>query len=133
MKYLSSGGWGAINVGLHNVKNFSILFSHSGYFKDKSGQKNSPIIYIKNIPPQAQKKLRIYLDTGKSDIEEMEQAKQFTKVLSQLKIYHIFREFPGSHTWNYWHEHLADSLTFVGEQFRIEQTAHAADNLTLKK
>ncbi len=130
---LSSGGWGAINVGLHHVNNFSILFSHSGYFKDKSGSQNSPIIYIKNISPQAQKRLRIYLDTGISDIEEMEEAKQFTKVLSQLKISNVFRKFPGGHTWNYWREHLADSLTFVGEQFRIEETAHATDNLTLQK
>ncbi|MCP6761730.1 MAG: esterase family protein [Fischerella sp. CENA71] len=125
---LSSGGWGAINVGLHNVNNFSILFSHSGYFKDQSGPQNSPIIHIKNIPPQAQKRLRIYLDTGTSDIEEMEEAKQFTKVLSQLKISNVFREFPGGHTWNYWREHLADSLTFVGEQFRTAQTVHTADN-----
>ncbi|MEJ1937860.1 alpha/beta hydrolase-fold protein, partial [Nostoc sp. NIES-2111] len=27
---LSSGGWGAVNVGLRNFNNFSILFSHSG-------------------------------------------------------------------------------------------------------
>ncbi|WP_315791837.1 alpha/beta hydrolase [Fischerella sp. JS2] len=130
---LSSGGWGAINVGLHNVNNFSILFSHSGYFKDQSGPQNSPIIHIRNISPQAQQRLRIYLDTGRSDIEEIEEAKQFTQVLSQLKIHNMFHEFPGGHTWNYWRQHLADSLTFVGEQFRIAQTAHTADNLTLKK
>ena len=61
---LSSGGWGAVNVGLHNINNFSILFSHSGYFKDKSGLENSPISYIKKIDPKATKRLRVYLDTG---------------------------------------------------------------------
>ena len=126
---LSSGGWGAVNVGLHNIDNFSILFSHSGYFKDKSGAENSPITYIKTIPPQAKKRLRIYMDAGKSDTEELDEARQFNQVLSQLKIYNMFRQFPGSHTWDYWREHLADSLTFVGEQFQISQIGHAADNL----
>ncbi|MDF5710156.1 MAG: alpha/beta hydrolase-fold protein [Nostoc sp. S4] len=118
---LSSGGWGAVNVGLHNLNNFSILFSHSGYFEDKSGPTNSPLVYIKTIPLQAQKRLRIYLDSGKSDTEEINEAEKFSQVLDKLKIYHSLREFPGSHTWKYWREHLADSLTFVGEQFRLSE------------
>jgi len=126
---LSSGGWGAINVGLHNLDHFSILFSHSGYFHDKSGPINSPISYIKTIPLKAQKGLRIYLDSGKSDIEEIDEAEQFTKVLNNLKIYNSFRQFPGSHTWRYWREHLADSLTFVGKQFRASEIAHRDENL----
>ncbi|GBE93335.1 alpha/beta hydrolase [Nostoc cycadae] len=126
---LSSGGWGAMNVGLHNLQNFSILFSHSGYFKDNSGAQNSPIIYIKTLPNQAKKRLRIYLDSGLSDTEELDDAKAFMQVLNQQKVYNQFRQFPGSHTWQYWREHLADSLTFVGEQFRIAEIAHAADNL----
>ncbi|MEH2299656.1 MAG: alpha/beta hydrolase-fold protein [Nostoc sp.] len=126
---LSSGGWGAINVGLHNPDHFSILFSHSGYFQDKSGPINSPIAYIKTIPPQAKKRLRIYLDSGKSDIEEIDQAEQFAKVLNELKIYNLFRQFPGSHTWKYWRKHLADSLTFVGEQFRLSEIAHKSEKL----
>ncbi len=130
---LSSGGWGAVNVGLHNLNNFSILFSHSGYFHDKSGPANSPITYIKIIPLQAQKRLRIYLDSGTADTEEIHEAEQFAKVLNQLKIYNLFRQFPGSHTWQYWREHLADSLTFVGEQFRASEIAHRVENLGIKQ
>lgn len=118
-------------MGLHNLNHFSILFSHSGYFQDKSGPNNSPIIYIKTIPLQAQKRLRIYLDSGKSDIEEIEEGEKFSKVLAQLKIYYLFREFPGGHTWQYWREHLADSLAFVGEQFKLSEIAHQADNRSL--
>ncbi len=120
---LSSGGWGAVNVGLKNLNNFSILFSHSGYFRDKSGPANSPITYIKDIPPQAKKRLKIYLDTGSSDSDEVKESKEFSQELVRLNIYHIFREYPGSHTWQYWREHLTDSLTFVGEQFKTAQTA----------
>ncbi|MEH2267948.1 MAG: alpha/beta hydrolase-fold protein [Nostoc sp.] len=130
---LSSGGWGAMNVGLHNLDHFSILFSHSGYFHDKSGPINSPISYIKTVPQQSQKKLKIYLDSGTSDIEEIQQAEKFTQVLNKLKIYNLFRQFPGSHTWQYWREHLADSLTFVGEQFRSAEIAHRASNLGINQ
>ncbi|MFN6464046.1 MAG: alpha/beta hydrolase [Nostoc sp. DedVER02] len=126
---LSSGGWGAMNVGLHNLNHFSILFSHSGYFQDKSGPTNSPIIYIRSIPPTAMKKLRIYLDSGTADTEEINEAKKFSQVLNELKIYNLFRQFPGSHTWQYWREHLADSLTFVGEQFKSAQIANMTGNL----
>ncbi|WP_375504804.1 alpha/beta hydrolase [uncultured Nostoc sp.] len=126
---LSSGGWGAMNVGLHNLDRFSILFSHSGYFHDKSGPMNSPITYIKTIPLQAQKKLRIYLDSGTSDIEEIKEAQNFSQVLDKLKVYNLFRQFPGSHTWKYWREHLSDSLIFVGEQFRVAEIAHKAEKL----
>jgi enterochelin esterase-like enzyme len=125
---LSSGGWGAINVGLHNLNHFSILFSHSGYFQDKSGPTNSPITYIKSIPIQAQKRLRIYLDSGTSDIEGIHEAEQFSKVLNQLKIYNLLRKFPGSHTWQYWREHLTDSVTFVGEQFKSAEIARRIDS-----
>jgi enterochelin esterase-like enzyme len=128
---LSSGGWGAINVGLHNVDRFSILFSHSGYFHDKSGPANSPISYIKTIPLQAQKRLKIYLDSGTSDTDEIKEAERFSQVLNKLKIHNSFRQFPGSHTWQYWREHLADSLTFVGKQFRASEIADRPNNLSV--
>ncbi|BAY39928.1 putative esterase [Nostoc sp. NIES-2111] len=126
---LSSGGWGAVNVGLNNFNNFSILFSHSGYFQDKSGPVNSPITYIKNVPSQVKKRLKIYLDTGSSDRDEVKEGKDFSQELARLNIYHVFREYPGSHTWQYWREHLADSLTFVGEQFKAAQIASTSRNL----
>ncbi len=126
---LSSGGWGAMNIGLNNINNFSILFSHSGYFKDKSGSENSPIFSIKTASPKALKRLKIYLDSGKSDNEGLEEIRAFTQVLNQLKVYNLSRQFPGSHTWDYWREHLADSLTFVGEQFKIADIAHSTDSL----
>jgi enterochelin esterase-like enzyme len=126
---LSSGGWGAVNVGLRNLNNFSILFSHSGYFQDKSGPANSPITYIKDVPSAAKKRLRIYLDTGSSDRDEVKESKDFSQELARLNIYHVFREYPGGHTWQYWREHLADSLTFVGEQFKTAQTASTSKNL----
>ncbi|MFM7427869.1 MAG: alpha/beta hydrolase [Elainella sp.] len=115
---LSSGGWGAVNVGLHHPNHFSILFSHSGYFVDKSSAANSPMSYIKTLPSSTQQSLRIYLDTGTSDQDYLQQAEAFHQELNRLQISNVLQTFPGSHSWSYWRQHLADSLTYVGEQFR---------------
>lgn len=114
---LSSGGWGAVNVGLRHLNHFSILFSHSGYFVDKSGPQNSPMHYIKTLSPQNRQRLRVYLDTGTADGEYLSQAQKFNALLNQLQVKNVFNTFSGTHSWRYWRKHLADSLTFVGEQF----------------
>jgi enterochelin esterase-like enzyme len=118
---LSSGAWGALNVGLHHRNHFSILFSHSGYFRDKSGPQNSPINLVRTLNLADRQRLRIYLDTGKEDSSSLSQTRQFQQVLNQLKIKNVLHEFSGEHSWRYWREHLADSLTFVGEQFQLAQ------------
>ncbi len=130
---LSSGGWGALNIGLHNPQNFSVMFSHSGYFRDRSGARNSPVTYIKRISKAKRQQFRIYLDAGDEDGKFLEQTKEFAQVLQRLKIPYQFNQFPGGHTligpdslWNYWHKHLADSLTYVGTQF---QNASPAETL----
>lgn len=120
---LSSGAWGAFNIGLRHLNHFSILFSHSGYFVDESGAQNSPMKYIKTLSPQAREQLRIYLDAGVEDREFFNQTKKFHALLNQLQIRNEFRPFPGTHSWRYWRQHLADSLTFVGEEFRNANVA----------
>jgi enterochelin esterase-like enzyme len=115
---LSSGGWGAVNIGLHHPDHFSVLFSHSGYFEDNSDAENSPMTFIQSVPKSVQQRLRIYLDSGDSDREYAEQSQKFHQVLDQLQIINVFKVFPGGHTWGYWRQHLTDSLSFVGENFR---------------
>jgi enterochelin esterase-like enzyme len=117
---LSSGGWGAVNIGLHHPDHFSVLFSHSGYFEDKSGAENSPLSFIRSIPKSVQQRLKIYLDSGDSDREYVEQGQKFHQELNQLQITNVFQVFPGGHTWGYWRQHLTDSLSFVGEEFRAQ-------------
>lgn len=137
---LSSGGWGALNVGLHHNNNFSILFSHSGYFKDASGAQNSPFLYVKTLSQATRSRLRIYLDAGADDEEFLDESKRFHQVLNQLKISNVFHEFPGGHGivgddtgFNYWHKHLADSLSYVGKQFEQASAAKAAKKVKKQK
>jgi len=123
---LSSGGWGAVNIGLRHLDNFNILFSHGGYFTDSSGPANSPEDIVKQLPVSEQQRLRIYLDVGQGDPKFLASTKQFHQTLDSLGITNVFHVFPGGHGlsgpdvgWNYFHKHLANSLNYVGEQFKI--------------
>jgi enterochelin esterase-like enzyme len=122
---VSSGGWGAVNIGLRHLSNFRVFFSHSGYFIDNSGAANSPQIFIKSMPKTQLRNVRIYLDAGQADTDLLASTQQFHQVLTQLGVPHVFHAFPGGHGltgadygWNYFHKHALDSLSYVGEQFK---------------
>jgi S-formylglutathione hydrolase FrmB len=38
--------------------------------------------------------------------------RQLHQQLDEAGIAHTYEEFPGAHSWEYWNEHLADSLKF---------------------
>jgi enterochelin esterase-like enzyme len=123
---LSSGGWGAFNIGLRHLNNFNILFSHSGYFTDDSGSQNSPQQIVQQLPVQQRQQLRVYLDAGQSDTNLLASTQTFHQTLNKLGIANVFYAFPGGHGlsgpdvgWNYFHKHLTDSLTYVGQQFKL--------------
>jgi enterochelin esterase-like enzyme len=123
---LSSGGWGALNIGLRYLKNFNILFSHSGYFTDNSGPQNSPQQIVQQLSVADKKRLRIYLDAGLNDTNFLASTKAFHQRLDKLGIANVFYTFPGGHGlsgadvgWNYFHKHLLNSLSYVGEQIKI--------------
>ncbi|MFH7028048.1 MAG: alpha/beta hydrolase [Heteroscytonema crispum UTEX LB 1556] len=122
---LSSGGWGAFNIGLRYLNNFSILFSHSGYFTDDSGPENSPQQIVQKLPVEKRQRLRVYLDAGQNDSDLLASTKTFHETLNKLGIKNVFYQFPGGHGlsgpdigWNYFHKHLKDSLSYVGEEFK---------------
>lgn len=120
----SSGGWGALNIGLRYPKTFHTLFSHDGYFVDSSGSANSPQAFIGTIPKSLLSPLRIYLDVGRSDAFFLQSTEAFHATLNRLGIVNTMHVFPGGHGlsgadvgWNYIRKHLSDSLTFVGSSF----------------
>jgi enterochelin esterase-like enzyme len=126
---LSSGAWGAFNIGLRHLDKFTIFFSHTGYFIDKSGTQNSPQIFIEDIPQSERQRIRAYLDAGEGDEKYLDATRDFHNVLDRLGIYNELHVFRGGHGivgqdvgWNYWRKHLADSLSFVGQQFRHVHT-----------
>lgn len=125
---LSSGAWGAFNIGLRYPHTFHILFSHTGYFTDSSGPANSPQVFVRGLPQEVRQQLRVYLDAGEADHKYLEATRTFAQTLTNLGVMHQLRVYPGGHGiigadsgWNYWHKHLANSLSFVGQQFRQGQ------------
>jgi enterochelin esterase-like enzyme len=125
---LSSGGWGALNIGLRHLNQFNVFFSQIGYFVDKSGPRNSPNTFIKDIPAKQLKNVRIYIDAGKDDVMDssfLNSSRQFHETLNNLKVKNVFYAFPGGHGlsgpdfgWNYDHKHATDSLSYVGKSFQ---------------
>ncbi|MBD2580393.1 alpha/beta hydrolase-fold protein [Oscillatoria sp. FACHB-1406] len=120
----SSGGWGALNIGLRHLDNFQVFFSSSGYFTDSSGAENSPNVFIANIPAQQRQNIRIFLDAGEDDKEFRASTLQFHQTLRKLGIGHEYHLYRGGHGivgpdsgWNYWHKHLYDQLSYVGKQY----------------
>lgn len=112
------------------LNNFNILFSHSGYFTDQSGKANSPKYLVEKISVKDKQRLRAYLDAGEEDKEFLISTQQFHEQLNRLGVANEFNKFPGGHGivgpdvgWNYWHKHLADSLSYVGKQFKISLAA----------
>ncbi|MBD2451955.1 esterase family protein [Nostoc sp. FACHB-152] len=130
---VSSGGWGALNIGLRHLNTFHTFFSHSGYFTDSSGAANSPESFVKQ-PVQQRSLLRIYLDAGRNDTDLLASTQQFHQTLNRLGIANVFYAFPGGHGlsgadygWNYFHKHLANSLSYVGEQFKQAFAEHKSE------
>jgi enterochelin esterase-like enzyme len=124
---VSSGGWGAFNIGLRHLDVFGTLFSHSGYFTDASGAVNSPERFIRTLPRAVLSHLGAYIDAGSSPLDEEERtsSQQFQAVLNQLGVPNVLHIFPGGHGmsgpdvgWNYFRKHLMDSLTYVGQRFK---------------
>lgn len=126
---ISSGGWGAFNIGLRHLNQFNTLFSHSGYFTDTSGIANSPEAFIQtelqSLPLHQKQALHFYIDAGESDIDFAASSQQFHQTLDRLNIANEFHLFPGGHGlsgadfgWNYFRKHLVDSLSYVGRQFK---------------
>lgn len=127
---LSSGGWGGVNIGLHHLNQFNVMFSQIGYFTDKSGPQNSPAQFVQTLSPQELQKIHVYADAGKDDVMDtsfLTSSRQFHEVLDQLQVDNVFHAFPGGHGlagpdfgWNYDHKHALDSLGYVGKQFQAQ-------------
>ena len=122
---LSSGGWGAVNIGMRRLDRFNVFFSHTGYFKDPNGSAQNPITAVDRIEPHLRSRLHVYLDAGQNDQVYLDATREFHEKLQNIGISTEFRVFPGGHGivgpdsgWNYWNKHLHDSLTYVGKRFR---------------
>lgn len=56
----------------------------------------------------------IYFDAGREDRLTIDRNRAFDAELSALGVAHEFREWPGTHSWPYWHAHVGEGLAWLG-------------------
>ena len=72
---------------------------------------NVPLQVFACLKRNAQKLPPLRFDCGTED-QLLEYNRALHRDLLAAQIPHVYEEFSGAHTWDYWHEHLADSLRF---------------------
>jgi putative tributyrin esterase len=123
---LSMGGYGALRLGAKYPRMFAGISAHSAItridemkqfvfepfpYDEISSSEHDILDWIDRnssaLPP-------LRFDCGVDD-QLIAGNRTFHRELSERKIPHVYAEFPGSHTWEYWSTHLRDSLLFFEE------------------
>ena len=131
---LSMGGYGALRLGALYADQFAGISAHSSATdlsqliaaveEPESAYdlaETQPVQALECLKANAHRLPPLRFDCGTEDFL-LEHNRQLHTDLDRAGIPHVYEEFPGGHTWDYWHEHLADSLRFFGRQL----TASAA-------
>jgi enterochelin esterase-like enzyme len=125
---LSSGAYGAINVGLHRVTLFGLIQVWSGYFvQTRSGvfshatrawlEYNSPLDYVRAMKHTlAAYPLRVFLYVGNHDGDASPVAPMAT-ALATAGADVRSAVYPGGHDWNLWSARLDQMLVMAGGYF----------------
>ena len=141
---VSMGGYGALHLAFRHPQLFSAVSAHSpvllteipavaarsaangmrsrvlgetfGSPPDPAfWERNSPITLARTLPRSL---LKIYFDCGEQDDYGFEQgARALDEVLTSRRIPHEAHIYPGRHDWQYFAEHLPDSLKFQSRNF----------------
>ncbi len=125
---LSDGATGGFDLLLHNPDVFSAWGGHSGAYRLQMDFAMGGVV---GSGPEAADRLRamspletlcdrhaiararaLYFDCGHED-ESLVENRELHSRLDSLGVDHEWHEFPGSHTWGYWREHLHRSLVAV--------------------
>lgn len=123
---LSSGGFGALNIGLQNQDKFGAILSFSGYGNieqndqskkliqgsQKTINNNSPVSYIPNLKT---KTTNIWMVSGLQDSFNPE-SKKLYQLLYATKFDVTLREFNGVHSWGFWSDNLKLGLQWLNNK-----------------
>ena len=132
---LSEGGYGATNLGLHDLDEFAVVGSFSGYFEPFPDDKwrysegeesfaygDNPIAYFGDLRGALP---AFYVSVGKDDdlLDLREQNLHFARVMDEVRgLDHEFHQVQGGHDWGVWGEQLPAFLVFAGK--RLEGGIH---------
>jgi putative tributyrin esterase len=114
---LSMGGYGAMRLGLKYPERFASIWAHSSAFH--IGQLIDPVAIVDaadadvdilaNRVVQLATRPAIAFDCGVDD-ELLGYNRAFHAHLNQIGLAHHYAEHPGAHTWDYWDDHVRESL-----------------------
>ncbi|TDU81888.1 enterochelin esterase-like enzyme [Prosthecobacter fusiformis] len=124
---LSMGGYGAMRLGALHPEKFAAISAHSsctdiahmqGFVEETSAQfvltEKEPLSVIECLKKNVSLLPPLRFDCGSDDIL-IEHNRTLHQQLDREGIPHVYEEFSGGHTWEYWHAHLVDSLRFFGK------------------
>lgn len=137
---LSMGGYGALRLALKHPSLFVAAASLSGavgighgpitdemppdfrriFGDNPQGSENDLFALAQRV--ELSQLPRLWLDCGVDDFL-IEHNRAFHAHLQQLQVPHVYLEFPGGHTWDYWDEHIQQVLPFVMEAMEDELSA----------
>lgn len=136
---LSMGGYGALRLALGFPDQYVSATSHSGallagtvrfdrswvneaefkrVFGDQPAGSEHDLYWLAERAKAGGLLPQIAIDCGTED-GLLEDNRQMHRKLKQLAIPHLYREFPGSHSWDYWDEHIREALQFHCRAFGI--------------
>lgn len=131
---LSMGGFGAVMLALRHPNLFCAASSHSGavafgHNKDEVSGTYDYILGDRKIGGPydcfalaeklvgSKNRPAIRFDCGRKDFL-FANNREFDKHLTALKYPHIYKEYPGAHTWEYWDQHIPESIEFIMKQMK---------------
>ena len=139
---LSMGGYAAVNLALKHPGMFKMAGSISGAFnaplpelEQRTDLKQSLVqtfgpansktraendVYREAANADPQNTSYLYIDCGSEDVTFAEPNRRLVAILGQRKIAFEYKEFPGSHSWQYWDERLPTLLKVVEREIAPE-------------
>lgn len=127
----SMGGYGAVNITLHNLRTFGLMQSWSGYFTQvptasftrasaASLRANSPASYVSSLRPQLRRlRTRAVFYEGRQDrIESIPKMFEFVGRFRRAGGRADVALYRGGHTWALWRAQMPRMLMWASREFR---------------
>jgi enterochelin esterase-like enzyme len=133
----SEGAYGALNIGLRDLRAFSVIESWSGYYtQDAVGPfshasraelaANSPAAYVPSLAPAIRRLgLRAWLLEGQEDWRSPGLMTRFAAELHAAGADVRYGFFPGGHDWRLWRAQTPRLLIAAGRWFGQRPGTHA--------
>lgn len=120
----SMGGFGALRLGMKYAARVAAISAHSSVTKVSqlsqfipyppgtflyAGETDTDLLYWAKVNREQLPPIRF--DCGIED-SLLEANRELHHALMQLRVPHVYEEFPGGHDWPYWTEHVRRTLAF---------------------